>query len=802
MTLHLAILLRRLAPPILCLLALTRPLAAQTAAVEGTVHDAEGAPLPGANVLAPGPGLGTATEPDGRFRLDGLPAADSLSLRVSFTGYRDRTLHLRLAAGERRRLAIRLTPEAQSLSQVVVSAEREAVLADRTAFKVEVISRQNLEAAQAQTLADGLAFNPGLRLETNCQNCGFTQLRMNGLEGPYTQILINSRPLFTALMGVYGLDFIPADFIERIEVVRGGGSALYGGSAIAGAVNIITRQPAANELSVGYQQAWTGLAQPDGVLNYHASMASEAGDRGLALYGFRRRRAPWDANGDGYSEITALEAHTLGFEAFQKAGERHRFRLHGMLVDEFRRGGNDFDLRPHESDLAEQLEHGVVAAGLSYDGHDEDLRHRWSAYVSAQLAGRDSYYGGGGRVLGPGDSLTAADLQALNAYGDTEDQTLLAGGRWSRRWTPALDGTAGLDWQRTHVTDRMPGYERLIDQRTEAVGIYQQLSWTPSDRWKFQGGLRLERLAVSGDYRLAGEAFGQERRLMVLAPRAAALYRPGPWRFRLSYAEGYRGPQAFDEDLHIETVGGAARFLQLAPELAPERSRSYTASAAYSRERTLLAWRVSAGAFATRLQDAFVQGEARALSSGVSVVDKTNGGGGMVSGLHLEVQAQSGGRWRFRLGGTWQRAVYDEAFVLWEPTNDEAAPVSTRAMLRTPDWYGFATAEYRWGQAWEASLSGAFTGPMDAPHVVDPINERTIIERTPAFADLGLQLTRRLRTGSEKARPLHLYAGAYNLLDSYQDDFDTGPERDAGYIYGPSRPRTLYVGLQYHLDGW
>lgn len=80
----------------------------------------------------------------------------------------------------------------------------------------------------------------------NCQNCGFQQVRINGLDGPYTQILIDSRPIFSALAGVYGLEQIPANMIERVEVMRGGGSALFGSSAIAGTINIITKEPVRN----------------------------------------------------------------------------------------------------------------------------------------------------------------------------------------------------------------------------------------------------------------------------------------------------------------------------------------------------------------------------------------------------------------------------------------------------------------------------------------------------------------------------------------------------------------------------
>ena len=105
------------------------------------------------------------------------------------------------------------------------------------------------ESTNATNLAQGLIFQPGVRVENNCQNCGFNQVRINGLDGRYSQILIDSRPIMSALAGVYGLEQIPTNMIERVEVVRGGGSALFGSSAIAGVINIITKEPQRNSFS-------------------------------------------------------------------------------------------------------------------------------------------------------------------------------------------------------------------------------------------------------------------------------------------------------------------------------------------------------------------------------------------------------------------------------------------------------------------------------------------------------------------------------------------------------------------------
>lgn len=116
---------------------------------------------------------------------------------------------------------------------MVVSANRNETKRRLAPTLVKVLSPTVFEKTNSTTLAQGLVFQLGVRVENDCQNCGYSQVRINGMEGKYTQILIDSRPIFSALAGVYGLEQIPANMIERVEVIRGGGSALFGSSRLS-----------------------------------------------------------------------------------------------------------------------------------------------------------------------------------------------------------------------------------------------------------------------------------------------------------------------------------------------------------------------------------------------------------------------------------------------------------------------------------------------------------------------------------------------------------------------------------------
>ena len=172
------------------------------------------------------------TDASGHYFLKNLPEGE-FTMEVSAVGYKTVS---RKYFKKRETLEenFEIEEDLIALDGVVVSANRSETTRRMAPTLVNVMDVKVFENTNSSTLSQGLNFQPGVRVENNCQNCGFQQVRINGLDGPYTQILIDSRPIFSALAGVYGLEQIPANMIERVEVMRGGGSALFGSSAIAG----------------------------------------------------------------------------------------------------------------------------------------------------------------------------------------------------------------------------------------------------------------------------------------------------------------------------------------------------------------------------------------------------------------------------------------------------------------------------------------------------------------------------------------------------------------------------------------
>jgi len=143
---------------------------------------------------------GTSADENGNFQLQ-VPSGN-ITLKISSQGYRSASKNLNLITGETKTVTIELIEDILGLDQIVVSATRNRISKKEAPVIVKVLSPKLFQATQSLSLADGLNYQPGVRVETNCQNCGFTQVRLNGLEGQYTQILVNNRPVFSGVNGV------------------------------------------------------------------------------------------------------------------------------------------------------------------------------------------------------------------------------------------------------------------------------------------------------------------------------------------------------------------------------------------------------------------------------------------------------------------------------------------------------------------------------------------------------------------------------------------------------------------------
>ena len=686
------------------------------------------------------------------------------------------------------------TADTVRAAEIVVTGGRGRQQRTESPVLVSTTQAQALTSIQASSLADGLSFQPGLRLELNCQNCGFTQVRLQGLPGPYAQILIDSRPVFSALNGVYGLEQIPAAMIDRIEVVRGAGSAMYGAGAVAGTINVITRRPEGSTYTAMVQPSWIGGRSPDHYASVLGSTTDASYHYGITAFGAVRDRTWYDHNGDGYSELPSIHSTAAGVRGTAQLAKRGLLMVDAHAVREHRRGGQLTERPVQVATIAEDLAHTILGGAVTYEWSSADERWEWAAYASGTHTLRDSYYGG------IGEDSSQVDIAPL-MFGSTTGLAAVVGLQalhYTELLRLPLRVVGGIEYRRDAANDSMPGYGRSIQQNVDMLSGYTQLQLAPGSPWSAAVGLRVDGLSIDGTYSYPQDdtaagtaptmfATGFER--IVVNPRLSLIHgMRQDLQLRATYGAGFRGPQAFDEDFHISTLQGTARIIQLSPSLQPERSHSGSVSAEYSHGTFDQRRRFTADAFATYLANPFVVELQSEHSRGSAILaTKRNGAGAYVAGLNLEYQAVRRQQYEITLAATAQVARYVEPTTIIERT-DDAEGVTTTNIMRTPSLYGSALLQWQLTSDVHVNVSSVLTGPMQAT------NERTrTVTTTPWFLDAGLNVGYDLPIGSTT---LQITAGVSNVLNTYQQDLEVGAGRDAAYVYGPQRPRTITIGLR------
>jgi outer membrane receptor for ferrienterochelin and colicins len=578
--------------------------------------------------------------------------------------------------------------------------------------------------------------------------------------------------------------------VEKIEVVRGGGSALYGSNAIAGTINIILKDPVKNSYEGAVTYALTGIGldetggpAPDYSLNFNTSVVSDDRKTGLSLYGFTRNRAMFDANGDRFSELAPLKNLTFGTRVFHRFSHRDRLALDFFAIDEERDGGNMQDYPPHERDIAESLKHWMNVAGLTYESYFRDY-DMLSLYASGQFLNRDSYYGA---------------EQSLSGYGNTRDKTFNIGMQYKAVFgrsslVSGLENTSGIMLDKKlgypdldnatvvdHVITEIPHTANTLvaDQSLVTTGVFSQYE-LKLNRFKAALGARFDHYRIR-DRTQQGEASKEGN---VFSPRISLMYELlESLQARLSYSQGFRAPQIFDEDLHIESSGSRQVIHKNAPDLKQETSHSLTASLDFNKQFGRIHTGFLLEAFYTRLEDAFANEIGVPDSAGTVIYTRVNSeGGATVQGMNMEFKLRPSRDLTFSSGITIQTSTFEE------PQDFEETH-----FFRSPNTYGFLILDWDFSQDFCLSGTGTYTGKMLVPYF-GPASTEGELRTSPGFLDLGLKLSYTLKLNGAS---IEFSGGIKNILNSYQDDFDAGIDRDPGYIYGPLKPRTIFIGLRF-----
>jgi len=215
---------------------------AQVINIEGYTH-AAGKPVSGATIKIPTLQLAVVTDSNGFFKLQFLKAG-IYNMAVTAVEHNKKLIKIEVKEAENIALDIELTQTQSYLNEVVVSGTLKQVRRSESPVPVEVYTPAFFKKNPTPSIFDALQNVNGVRPQLNCNVCNTGDIHINGLEGPYTMVLIDGMPIVSSLSTVYGLSGIPNSLVERIEIVKGPASSLYGSEAVGGLINIITKAPA------------------------------------------------------------------------------------------------------------------------------------------------------------------------------------------------------------------------------------------------------------------------------------------------------------------------------------------------------------------------------------------------------------------------------------------------------------------------------------------------------------------------------------------------------------------------------
>ena len=512
-------------------------LNAQTASILGKIV-AAGKPIPFANVVLVGTPMGTTTDTLGVYEMGKLKAG-SYVVRISCIGFDKTQKPITIKSTDQHViLNFDLTNNANTLGEVVVSGTLKEVMRLASPIPVELYTPAFFKKNPVPNIYEALQNINGVRPQLNCNICNTGDIHINGLEGPYTMVLIDGMPIVSSLSTVYGLSGIPNALVERVEIVKGPSSSLYGSEAVGGLINIITKKPDQSPVVSAdiFGTTW-------GEYNTDLGFKRRVGKRasvltGINYFNFQNRI---DHNSDNFTDV-ALQNRVSVFQKWNFERTQNRlFSLAARYLYEDRWGG---DVRWNKT----------FRGGDSIYG-ESIYTKRWEMLGSYQLPTKQKM------LL----SFSYTDHDQNSIYGKTVYLAKQNIGFAQLVWDKKMgrnDLLVGSAFRYTFYDDNTPATssadtleQKNRPQKTHLPGLFVQDELSINQKHKLLLGLRYDYNSYHGN---------------IFTPRFAYKWTPNSSNIvRLNAGTGFRVVNVFTED-HAALTG--ARTIEIKNALKPEQS--------------------------------------------------------------------------------------------------------------------------------------------------------------------------------------------------------------------------------------
>lgn len=699
----------------------------------------------------------------GYFTFNKVNAGNSM-LEITAVGFTTTKKPVNILPGKTQDLGkVALKEDMLGLDEVVVTGTMQETYVRASPVKVEVVPMRFIQKNIAPTnLIETISLVNGLEEVVGCGVCYTNNISINGLPGPYTAVLIDGSPVYGNLAAVYGLNGIPTQIVERIEVIKGPVSTLYGSEAVAGVINVITKDPAtqpffsADIMATTHKETFTNLAfspkfsKAKGYIGLHHAYINHLEDR----------------NKDGFNDMPALDRFSLFSKWHIERKSKKAWDIGAKFYYEDRRNGVEAFLKNRSY---RQLRGSDKIYGESIYTHRGELFGNYAFNTnlplelsySASFHKQNSYYGS--------DFYEATQqigfLNLLSPLQKNKHHLLL-----------------GTTLRYQMYDDNTTATENENNTQQYIYGIFAQDEWKVSPKLSLLGGARLDYYKSHG---------------LIFAPRANVKYQPsGTTSFRANFGTGFRVVNLFTED-HAFVSG--QRKVEITEALEPEKS--YNLSFNYNQFYTI---GNTQGVFDLDLfYTHFTNKIIPDYDTPGKIIYANSQGKAVSKGISAKISHQFGFPLSFTLAAGRQFATQTEP-------NEEGEQETTDIEF-APEWSAVFTANYalkKYGL--DFALTTRATGPQKLPEVFDfdkngKQTDKPRPTRSEPYVIQSMQVTKTFGSG------FSLYAGVENLFD-FRQDFSPlsgyndpkaapgfSPHFDTAYAYAVGHSREYYLGLRWQI---
>ncbi|WP_375240165.1 TonB-dependent receptor domain-containing protein [Polaribacter sp.] len=727
---------------------------AQLNSIKGKITS-NGKPLPYVNVYLKNTKIGTSSNENGFFELQNIENG-VYTIVASSIGFKSKSAKINVKNASTITKNFDLN-ENNDLDEIVVSGTLRPVSKSNSPVPVEVYSKTFFKKNPTPSIFESLQNVNGVRPQLNCNVCNTGDIHINGLEGPYTFVLIDGMPIVSGLSTVYGLTGIPQALIERVEVVKGPASTLYGSEAVGGIINIITKKTSnAPVISTDVLGSSWGEINTDIGVKYNISEKT-TGLLGVNYFNYQNRI---DNNNDGFTDLT-LQNRISVFNKINIERESEKlFTIAGRFVYEDRWGG--------ELDWEKEFRGTDVKYGESI------YTNRWETFGTYQLPTSEDI-----------SFQFSANGHYQNSFYGTDSynaEQLIGFGQfiYNKKIAKKHDFLFGLAYRYTY-------YEDNTFATLETDGVTNKPSVT-----HLPGAFVQDEVSLNSQNKLLLGARWDYNSLHgnIVSPRVNYKWnsKDNSNIFRASVGNGFRVANVFTED-HAALTG--AREVEFDGELNPETSWNANVNFVKKINTENAFITLDASAFYTYFNNRILPD----YETDPNKIIYANLEGHSVSkGISLNTDFTFTNGLTINAGATLMDVSITENNI-------------KKRQLLTESFSGVWSISYRFNNNYTLDYTGNVFGPMRLPLLGE---NDTRDANSPWFSIQNIQLTKKFSSNWETyggIKNLLNFTPAANSINNASNPFDKGidteknPELafDPSYVYASNQGIRLFLGVRYTL---